>query len=541
MSRPNPLILFTVLFGVAGVLSWLALRPGALLIAEHEGDTYHLLDILFRMQQGQFPHQDFMTPIGILAFLPIDVFLSRGFGVGFSILYAQVFVFVVLSPLIFYVAWSRLSPKTAYVFAAFSAAMILAISFGGPSTDLAISMHYNRWAWAVTYSVIVLAFLQPVGARWPVLDGILIGLCLGLLVLTKITFFVALVPGIAAVLLKRGESRMLLATIAGGLLVAAVASAFLGIGYWFGYAADLLAVSSSEIRPYPSASIQELIGSAETFGLSIIAFLAFLLVRRSDLDAEALGLVLLIPGFFYITYQNYGNDPKWLFPIAVLLIMLRPALGEKVHRGLDLRIAMTSVATAALLLFLPSAMNMVLSPVRHSAQDISDFSPLLPAQPDHLDIATAKTRATTVSALVQLDVEGSVWFDYREAANRADLLTLNDIEFPECQLMAGTQSWFDALSNELARLNTPEGSQLFVADILAAFWLFGPYEPLQGGAPWYYGNLSGLENADYLVIPKCGFVPEARNIIIGELIEAELQLTTIADTELMALFTVDQP
>ena len=85
------------------------------------------------------------------------------------------------------------------------------------------------------------------------------------------------------------------------------------------------------------------------------------------------------------------------------------------------------------------------------------------------------------------------------------------------------------------------GWQLFVADLLVAFWLFGPYEPLQGGAPWYYGNLSGLENADYLVVPKCGFVPEARNIIIDELNASDIPLSTVADTELLALFAVGQP
>ena len=66
MSRFNPivytgiLLVFVVLYG--GV-SWLA---GGLYLDTHEGDSYHFLDILLRMSDGQIPHRDFVTPLGIL-------------------------------------------------------------------------------------------------------------------------------------------------------------------------------------------------------------------------------------------------------------------------------------------------------------------------------------------------------------------------------------------------------------------------------------------------------------------------------------------
>ena len=85
MSRPNPFILFGILLISGGIMAALSLSKGALLISAHEGDTYHLLDILFRMEMGLKPHQDFMTPLGLLSLWPILVFLKAGYGIGTAI------------------------------------------------------------------------------------------------------------------------------------------------------------------------------------------------------------------------------------------------------------------------------------------------------------------------------------------------------------------------------------------------------------------------------------------------------------------------
>jgi len=92
MSRFNPivytgiLLVFVVLYG--GV-SWLA---GGLYLDTHEGDSYHFLDILLRMSDGQIPHRDFVTPLGILTFLPITLMMQAGFSVGAATVLAQILV-----------------------------------------------------------------------------------------------------------------------------------------------------------------------------------------------------------------------------------------------------------------------------------------------------------------------------------------------------------------------------------------------------------------------------------------------------------------
>lgn len=541
MSRPNPLILLSILLVTLLGCSWFGMRHGALLISAHEGDTFHLLDILFRMEQGLLPHADFMTPLGVLSFLPVEFFLARGFGIGQSILWSQVLVAALLFPAVFYTAWSRLTPKTGYVFGWFIVTLVLALSFGGTEPGLSISMHYNRWAWAVGSIVILLAFAPARGRDLPLIDGVLLGLGLSFFVFLKATFFVALLPGIAVVLLLKKRWAVIGAAVVTGALAAIAALVLMGFDFWLRYVDDLLTVSGSEVRPHAGTPFVELLSQASTIATTAVGLMIYLLISRAGHRAEALGLLLLIPGCFFITYQNFGNDPKWLVPMIALMVVLRPAPGARVVHGMDIHTGLTTLSAAAVLIFLPSAMTLAMSPLRHSAQDISKYEPMLPALPRHADIMVRSDRANTMTAMVELDVPGSTWFKYREAAGRMEPETLFGVPLPACELQAGTMAWFREISDDLADADLASGSQLFVTDIIAAFWLFGDFAPLEGGAPWYYGNLSGMANADYVLAPKCGFVPRARALMVDELEASDYNLTPVRNNELYVLYAVSQP
>ncbi len=536
MSRPKPFILFSILLATLAGFAWLGLRHGALLISAHEGDTYHLLDILFRLQGGMVAHVDFMTPLGVLSFLPIEVFMAQGYGVGQSILWSQVLVAATLFPAIFYTSWSRLTPKVGYAFAAFTMAQILALSFGGTEPGLSISMHYNRWAWAVGFIVILLAFAPARGAIRPTVDGVVIGLGLSALVLLKVTFFVALLPGVALVLFLQNMRRTIAIAVATGVVVAVAATLVLGGGFWQQYIGDLLVVSASDIRPFPSVPLSDLLTQSKTLAITIVGFLIYLLVSRAGHRPQALGLLLLIPGCFYITYQNFGNDPKWLVPLIALMIALRPEQGARIVNGTDLYTAVTAVSLAGALLFLPSAVTMTMSPLRHMVQDVAAYEPMLPAQPDHQDIMVRADRGYTMTAQLQLDVPGSAWARYRDLAERNAPLEIAGVQIPQCEILAGSLAWLTEFERDLAEADLPTQSTLFVTDILAALWLFGDFAPLPQGAPWYYGNLSGLEIADYILVPKCGFVTRIRNVMIRELIASDIDLAVVRDNELYVLF-----
>lgn len=541
MSRPNPFVLFVVLLLTGLAAAGLILAKGALLISAHEGDTYHLLDILIRMTRGEMPHEDFMTPLGILAFLPISTFIQAGYGAGHAIIYAQILVAAILLPAIWYAAHSRLTARTAYLFGAFTITMVLAVSFGGTLPGLSISMHYNRWAWAIGFVVLLLVLAPPRGRARPRLDGVLLGLAFSAFVFVKITYFVALLPGVALVLLLENRRAELVTALATGGTVAILATLILGPGFWLGYASDLAAVAGSEVRPNAGKNFGELVAAPQNIAAIALGFAVYYLLSRTGERAKALGFVVLFPGFLYIAYQNYGNDPKWLAPLAAVLIALRPAPRTRYLGTHDANGAYAAAAIVALVLFLPSAVTIMLSPLRHFARDESNYSLMLPGWPQHDDIRVRTDRAYTTMAEVDLDRPGSVWAPYRAIAERSDPPTLGGVAFYHCRLVAGLTAYMVELAEGLAEAGVAEGSRVFVVDMIPAVWLFGPYRPLEGGAPWYYGALSGIESADVVVVPKCNVQSEVRDIILGEIAAADLELTLLDDNELFALYAVGQP
>jgi len=192
MERSNGARLFLFLTGLVVVLSAVTLAKGGLFIDRHEGDTLHLTEILLRMGQGQWPHLDFVTPLGFAGFLPMAGFIKAGFGVGTSILLAQIAVALALIPATWWVARTRLTAPWDMVFGASVLIMVLAMVHGEASPNVSMSMHYNRWAWAAAFLAVPLAMLPSRGKTSPLTDGLIIGGAMAYFVLGKITFGVAL-------------------------------------------------------------------------------------------------------------------------------------------------------------------------------------------------------------------------------------------------------------------------------------------------------------------------------------------------------------
>ena len=145
-----------------------------------------------------------------------------------------------------------------------------------------------------------------------------------------------------------------------------------------------------------------------------------------------------------------------------------------------------------------------------------------------------------MDGVVQFDVEGSVWAPQAEAVGREPRPSLAGVTFPYCEFQSGTVAWFQEITRDLQEAGVPAGSELLTVDIVSALWLAGPFRPLTGGAPWYYGDLSGLENADYIVVPRCTFVENARSQMISDLAESGIDFTLVRENELYWLFATPQ-
>ena len=190
-----PLRYFFVLLAALVALAGITILPGALRVTGHEIDLIQTLDISYRMLEGDRPHEDFMTPLGVLSFLPIIAFLDQGYGPGMSFLLSQVLVTAILLPGIWWMGVSRLEgwPRTIY-----GVAMVLlgtSLIFGGDNPSITTAMFYNRWAWILASFVILLVFLRPrAGWNAPVIDGALLGLAGAALVLIKVTYVLGLAP-----------------------------------------------------------------------------------------------------------------------------------------------------------------------------------------------------------------------------------------------------------------------------------------------------------------------------------------------------------
>lgn len=534
MSRPRGAVLAAYLILVILVLGGLPVLKGAFYLEKHEGDTLHLAELVLRMAAGQWPHLDYMTPIGFLAIAPIAAFVKAGAGIGHAIFYAQILVAAVLCLPVLRVATSRMAGIWPFAYGGFVMLLCLALVHGEAESSVSISMHYNRWAWAVSYVVIPLAVLPLRGRPWPWLDGALIGLGLGALVLTKVTFFAAFAPGIAVALIAGRQGRMIAASMVAGLMVAALMTVAAGPGFWSAYLDDLLTVATGDSRSAPGASFVDVVVAPLYMGGSLALLAGVIFLRQAGRKTEGLALLVLMPGFFYVAYQNFGNDPQWLYLLALFVFVLRPAPGESNRIGWDLRAALTYTGVAALCFGAPSAINLAFSPWRHLAADTEGTVPLLPRLAVHDDLRTPGGRLYTVNLKQPYDRPGDPFAAYRTYAKREDPPVLNGESLPECQIEGGISAWFELVDDDLTRAGYA-GSAILGTDLYSAYWMFGDFRPVSGAAPWYYGGLPGVENADYIVVPICPMAFTLRSDMLKSFAEGGWTLREVRRTPLYIL------
>lgn len=523
---------------VLAIMGGLALIKGALLIGKHEADTLHLLQIVMRMDAGQWPHLDFMTPIGALAFAPIVWFIGQGAGVGLAIIAAQIALGVVLLPAIWWVGISRMRGLVPYLFGASVLVMACALAFGLAEPTISISMYYNRWAWAIAFVAIGVAILPALGRERPAIDGSIIGICMAALVMLKMTYFVGFAPAIIAGLLLRKSYKSLMVALLAGTLVLAIVTLFAGIGFWLAYLNDLLLVAGSQVRAQPGESLRTILLAPAYLGGTLAAVTGVLLLRQTDDRAGSVALMLLVPGFVYVQFQNFGNDAQWLAMLAILLFAMRPNAQAVGRWGWNLRNAVNVVGLAALALAAPSMINLATSPYRHLGQNPAWYQPILPNASQHSDLMVQTIRSSRVEARVVMDGQGLEHLV--EGAIREEAAVLQGETLARCELEMGLPGWINAIAQDLQQAGLTKGKRMFVADAFSSHWMFGDLEPVPHGAPWYYGGLPGIESANYLLVPLCPAEPDVRKQVL-EAIKArpQITLTEIRRTELYVLLDID--
>jgi len=507
------------------VLAVALLWPGGLSITKHTGDALHMVAIVERLAQGQLPHLDFMSPIGILAFWPIAVLVKFGLSVGQAFVLAQVLVGAGLAAIAFFVIARRLEGLWPAGFAALVLILSMALVHGEAEIAVSVSMHYNRWAWALAFIVLAMAALPVSGGA--ALDGVIMGALMVALVLVKVTYVAVLAPLVILGLLITDQRMTLAIALPVGLLILAVLTAVLGVGFLAAYIGDLLAVARSDVRAQPGLDFSQILTAPAYLAWTIIAFVMVVVLRRGGFDGEGILVLALIGAGGYITYQNFGNDPQWL---ALLAFLLAVWAAEAPRSGARPALLLGAAALSAMIA--PSFINMAISPFRHLAIDRAAYMPALTGAEWHQDLYVSRVKANRLRADTPLS-EGVRTFNAPEPGTLPEPAVFRGETLPDCRTEP-VPGYFASITADLEERGLAQGASIFAMDILNPYWLYGDHRPLARGTPWYYSGLPGFEDAEYVLLPACPVISKVRNLIAEEL--KDVPLEEVAVTPLYTLY-----
>ncbi len=514
------------LIGLTALEAALTLWPARYSVTGHEGDMLHMLDMGLRMTAGELPHLDFMTPIGILGIAPVALFLGLGYGAVHSAVMADLLVLVLLLPALWWVGVTRFSGPMRFLFGGYIVVLLSALVFGGEITSLSLSLYYNRWAWGISFVMLATLLLRPkspMAEAW--VPAVVIGLSLAALALIKMTYFVSFAPAVVLILVAQKRFGLLLASIGAGAAVAVAVTAALGVDFVLAYKDNLFALAFGDVvRAHPTAAWIDVIGSPKTLVHSGVLLAAILLFRKSNRPEQGLALLILAPAFSYITYQNWGNDPKWLVFLVFYLLAFLPEQAAKRQAGLGMALVALTVIT-------PSIITLASSPVRAIFASPEGRLPV-PIDPRLADFLVSEQKVKGTDALINI-IGIPAYVPENETP-----VAINGAELPACSTSNGGVNTVVRMSAQLDALPETRGKQILMADILNLLWLLGDQERVRGAAPWYYDDRSGFDAAQYFVVPNCPLDSRARNNMVRQMLTTGWRLEQRFASSLMAVYRI---
>jgi hypothetical protein len=296
---------------------------------------------------------------------------------------------------------------------------------------------------------------------------------------------------------------------------------------WPAYFGDLALVASTDIRPRAGVSIGTLLTAPQYVLGNAVLLLSIVVLRRGVDEKMGLALILLGPGMIYVSYQNYGNDPKWLALIAVMMLAVSRTP------------QVIALAVIACTLIASSFFNMATSPMRHFIVEQGAYRPLFEGTnyvEDHGDIYTKSERAHRILARRPMQFESTEFSYLNELADHMPLAEFLGEELPACLQQLGLVGVLHAIAKDIDEAGLSDGKSVFVADTFGNLWMFGNLRPTAGAAPWYYGRLTGYDDADYLLVPTCPTTPHAYRSILKEVEARGEALEEVRRTELYILY-----
>lgn len=518
---------------LAGLMAILLSSP-AVFVNDVPFDLFIPLDGAWRMANGQWPHVDFSTPIGLLYYLEV----AAGYAIAGTdprlVLWANALALLPVTLGALLATRGRLSPvlRVSVVLAIALLAIAPRMLDQGPGR-LAHLAFYNRQGAALVVIALLALFLQPVTrGKWSDLrDALLIAACGLATAYMKVTFLGFMVGGLL-VAVAFGPNRRLagwsLLMIAGGLALSAIIAPEAAGAYLSDL--SLAAQASSNGTPLSRLNrLPEIIAANMGF-LSAIAVLGLAVLRtsqgadeRRQASRTLLVLMALTAGSLLVTLQNHDAFVTTsLVPLLLAFIMVRDRKRTASVAPLLAALPLIWIWGGALVM---DAGSIIMQRIGSTiGRPLSDTGPLA-------RIVVPKLSADEPKPL-QMIVDGRLSV---EAANDLELIQ-SKIDLPYL------------LNDGLSLLSSHIGPQSHILSLsFAPFFPFATQTPppRHSLAWWDYQrtysktalpDINAMIGAsDYVMVPKIKTRKDAMLwTIVGPTIEA--RYTVIASTPLWALW-----
>ena len=285
-------------------------------------DVFVPMDAAWRTLQGQWPHTDFYTPLGL------TYFWQQGAAAWLWGLDSHVvsqadllaLPFVLVPALMF--SWRRLNPFSTVLLTVFLTILVTTpIPLDGPERLVAYLASYNRSGAGLCAVVALWALGVPRGhsAAWGLADAVAIGIVLLVLAFLKITFFaLALAIVITGCVVTPGLWRIALVATA-VLSIGVIALELAHPGLLASYAADLGRARSANATLFRSFHVWRAIRmNLLQVGLILAmgAATAWIAPRQRWAAAGFVGIAL---GCVLVSTQNFDGFSA---PLVVLVMLL---------------------------------------------------------------------------------------------------------------------------------------------------------------------------------------------------------------------------
>lgn len=215
-------------------------------------DVFILLDGAWRILNGLVPNRDFYNPIGPLTYW----FVALGMRISgeslSGIIYGNLLLLAMLAPWASLIFVRKLPGILAIIMIIFLAVLIVsARPLGYDPSITTYAMIYNRHGWAISLMLVTqLLFENRKQLTSPKVDAVSGGLLLGLVFLTKVSFFLVDLLIVVVACGMQADLRRSWLLIVGGFIAVCSAAAIVGGFDFLAYIRDLGFVASVQSRAH---------------------------------------------------------------------------------------------------------------------------------------------------------------------------------------------------------------------------------------------------------------------------------------------------